>query len=814
MSLWQDTRFGARLLLKDRWFTAVAVVALALGIGANTAVFTIVNAILLRGLPFERPDRIVALSTIDARGRQGGASKLDFQDWQASSHSYTDLAIFLGAPMNLTEEGPAPEQYTGTYVAQSLFSLIGQRPVLGRNFLPEEDRPGAQPVVIIGQTVWKNRYGSDPAILGRVIKANSLLCTVVGVMGPDMRFPFNTDVWLPFSQLPPEARDPKRDVRNVQVIGRLADGVSVARARSELETITAQLARDNPATNKDIRGTVVPYNDRVTGPQLKLILFALMGAVAFVLLIACANVANLLLARSAVRAREIAVRASLGASRMRIIRQLLIESLMLSAVGGVLGLALAVFGVRLFDSALSSPDLGKPYWMTFTMDGSVFAYLAAICIATGVVFGLAPALHISKTDVNEVLKEAGGRSGTGGLRARRWTSALIVVEVVLTLVLLAGAGFMMRSFLSLYRMNIGGDTSHVLTMRLFLPLTKYPRPDARAALTRRLEERLRGVSVLQSSAFTTNPPLFGGFPRQLAVQGHDAPAERRPEVTMVGITSGYFETLGLRPIRGRTFDDVDGTPGHEAAIVNQRLVAMHFGTEDPIGRQITLFDASPSVQQSAPKVATVIGVVPVVRQRDMQAAEPDPVVYLPYKSDPQRSLFLLVRASDEPGRLSAIVRNEARAVEPDVPLFGVMTLDNLLAQQRWPFRVFGSMFAIFAAIALVLSAVGLYAVTAYSVAQRTAEIGVRMALGAEPRHIAWLVLRRGLLQLAIGLPLGIAGALAVGRLLQSVLVQAGGRDPLTIAAIAAVMIAVSVAACLWPARRATRLDPVSALRFE
>jgi putative ABC transport system permease protein len=308
--------------------------------------------------------------------------------------------------------------------------------------------------------------------------------------------------------------------------------------------------------------------------------------------------------------------------------------------------------------------------------------------------------------------------------------------------------------------------------------------------------------------------MFGGFVRQLAVLGRDDPADRRPEVTMVATTSGYFETLGVRPVRGRTFEDVDGTAGHEAAIVNQRLVAMHFPKEDPLGKQITLYDAAPSAQQTAPRTVTIVGVVPSIRQRDMQMAEPDPVVYLPYALDPQRALTLMVRGNGDPGRLTAIVREETRAVEPDVPLFGVMTLDNLLAQSRWPFRVFGTMFAAFAVIALLLSAVGLYAVTAYSVTQRTAEIGVRMALGAEPHHVRWLVLRRAILHLAIGLPLGLAGAFGVGRIMSSVLVAAGGRDPMTVAGIALLMILVSVAACLWPARRATRLDPVLALRYE
>jgi predicted permease len=813
MSVWQDVRFAIRLLLKDRWFTAVAAIALALGIGANTAVFTFVNAILLRGLPFDEPDRIISFGMVDARGRPLGISKLDFEDWQRASHSYKGLSMFLGAPMNLSEEGLAAEQFSGTYVSANLFPLIGQRPALGRDFRPGDDRVEADPVVILGNGVWKNRYGSDPSILGRVIKVNSLFCTVIAVMPPGLRFPFNSDVWVPFSKLPPEARDTKRDVRNLVGLGRLADGVTIAQARAELTGIAATLARDYPATNKDIRATVATFNERVTGPQLRLVLLSLMGAVAFVLLIACANVANLLLARSAQRSREIAVRVSLGASRWRIVRQLLIESLLLASLGGVVGLAVGIIGVRMFDAVVTT-DMGKPYWMTFSMDPIVFVFLTGVCLSTGIIFGLAPALHVSKTDVNEVLKEAGGRSGTGGMRARRWASGLIVVEVVLTLVLLAGAGFMMRSFLALYQMNLGIETSQLLTMRLFLPLTKYPRPEPRAAFARRLEERLHGVSAIQASALTTNPPLFGGFPRQLTVEGRDDPADRRPEVTMVAVTAGYFDTLGVRPARGRAFNDTDGTPGHESAVVNQRFVTMHFPGDDPLGRRITLVDASPTIQQSPPKAVTIVGVVPTIRPRNFQDPDPDPVVYLPYGADPQRNVMLIVRAQGDPGRMTALVREEMRAIEPDLPLFGILTMDQLLAQQRWPFRVFGSMFAIFAAIALILSAVGLYAVTAYSVTQRTPEIGVRMALGAQPLQVMWLVLRRALLHLAIGLPLGVAGAFGVGRLLQTLLVQTSTRDPLTIGTIAALMVVVSVAACLWPARRATRLDPVAALRYE
>jgi putative ABC transport system permease protein len=390
-----------------------------------------------------------------------------------------------------------------------------------------------------------------------------------------------------------------------------------------------------------------------------------------------------------------------------------------------------------------------------------------------------------------------------------------VIELVLTLVLLAGAGFMMRSFLALYQVTIGTDTSQLLTMRMFLPLGKYPTPEPRTALFQRIEARLQGISAIQAVAITSNPPMFGGFLRQLSVDGRTAaPGEQSPEVTMVSISAGYFDTLGVRIVRGRTFDDADGTPGHESALVNQQFVAMHFSGEDPLGRRITLIDGVPSAQPSRPASATIVGIVPTIRQRNFQDPEPDPVVYLPYRADPQRFVNLIVRTAGEPGSLTPLIREEMRAIEPDLPLFGIMTMDQLLALQRWMFRVFGSMFAIFAIIALVLSAVGLYAVTAYSVTQRTAEIGVRMALGAQPRQVLWLVLRRALVHLAIGVPIGIAGAFGVGRLMQTLLVQTSGRDPITIIAIAVVMVVVSLNACFWPARRATRLDPVSALRYE
>jgi putative ABC transport system permease protein len=816
VNLWQDLRLAARLLLKDKWFTAVAALALALGIGVNTTVFTFANAVVLRGLPFSDPDSIVSIAMTDTRGRLFGASRLDVLDWRDAARSFSHLAFLTGASLNVSEQGRPAEQYNGTYGSAILFELIGQRPQLGRDFALSDDVAGAEPVAILSDSVWKSRYAADRTVLGRTIKVNDRVCTIIGVMPPEMKFPFNNDLWLPFALLPPPYQQAKRSVRNLQVIGRLAPGVTLRQARSEIETIVARLTKDHPDTNKDFRASVVAYNDRIAGPQIKVLVYSLLGAVGFVLLIACANVANLLLARSAQRTREIAVRVSLGASRWRIVRQLLVESLVLSIGSGIVGFGLGLAGIRTIDAMLGDPTLGKPYWMKFTIDPIVIGFFAAICIATGVLFGLAPALHVSNTDVNEVMKESGGRSGTGGRRTHRWTSALIVAEVMLTLVLLAGAAFMMRSFLVLYRMDVGTDTSHVLTMRLTLPLTKYPQPEPRIAVYQRIEQRLRGIGSVQASGLTGNPPMFGGFLRQLEVQGRPVdPDGQRPEVTMVPISAGYFEALGIRLLRGRSLIDSDGTPGHESALVNPQFVAMHFNGEDPLGRRITLIDAQPnSAQQSAPAAATIVGIVPPMRQRNFQDAQPDPVVYLPYRADPQRFMFLMLRTVGEPSLAAPLVREQVRAIEPDLPLFGVMTLDQLLAQQRWSFRVFGGMFTIFAGIALVLSAVGLYAVTAYSVTQRTAEIGVRMALGAQPKQVAWLILRRSLVQLSVALPIGVAGAFGVEKLLQSVIVKTNGRDALVIVAITLVMVLVSLAACIWPARRAMDLDPISALRYE
>ena len=483
-SLLQDLRFAARRLVKDRWFTLAAIVALALGIGANSAVFTLVNAVLLRGLPLDNADRIMWIETRDQRGRFVGVSFQDYEDWRAASRTFNGMTLVQNGTMIISGDDPLPESYPGGFISANAFDVIGVKAQLGRGFVAADDKEGAPAVALISGGIWKSRYASDPAIIGKAVRVNTIPATIVGVMPDGFKWPFQSEVWMPMSQRSPVFRLPRQG-RSFMAYGRLAEGVTLEQARSEMKNIAAQLSNQYQDSNKDLTAQVTPFLDFVIGPQIKTMFWALMGAVAFVLLIACSNVANLLLARAADRSREVAVRVALGASRWRVVRQLLVESVLLALISGVVGLGLGYAGIRWFDG--ESQNIGRPYWMTFDMDARVFAFFAVVCVATGIIFGLAPALHISKTNVNDIMKE-GGRSGSGGLRARRWTAALMVTELTLTLVLLAGAGFMMRSFVNLYKLEVGIDTSRILTMGFILPTRKYTSMQSRIDFMRRMEE--------------------------------------------------------------------------------------------------------------------------------------------------------------------------------------------------------------------------------------------------------------------------------------------------------------------------------------
>ncbi len=805
MTFWQDVKYGVRMLARDPGFTAVMVTALALGIGVNTTVFTLVNAVLFRGLPFEHADRVMYLTSSEpSKNRDDlGVSYPDFRDWRAQAKSFHGLAGFSQAPIVVTDSFAAPERYEGYRLTANTFSLMGQQPLLGRDFLPDEDRPGAPPVCILGYSIWESRYGLDPNVLGRTIRVNEAPATIVGVMPKGMKFPMNADMWIP---LVPAGEFEKRDDRNVRAAGRLADGVSLAKARVELAAIARRLEKDYPKSNQGVQSRIVPYNDEFNGGQVRIVFLALLGAVGFVLLIACANVANLLLARSLARSREISIRTALGAGRWRVVRQLLVESVLVGVLGGAVGLLIALWGVRMFDLAVAS--VNKPYWIVFRMDFTVFGYLAAICLATGILFGLAPALQLSRVDLSSTLKE-GGRGASGGARTRYLSGALVVTEVSLSIVLLVGAGLMIRSFLNMYGMTSKFQAERFLVMRLNLPKSKYADDAARVRFYDALEERLSAVPGVRSAVVTTSLPVSWADRWKMEMAGKPPMEEEKlPEVACAITSPAYLATIGIAVVRGRGFTLTDGLPGKEAAIVNQRFAAKYWPGEDPLGKRIRLH-----WQGDRPWV-TVVGVNRDFQQTRPESGEIEPLVYLPYRTKPFGNYAIMVRAGAAPASLANAVRKAIQGIDGDLPVFDVRTLEQQFERNRWPFRVFGSLFTIFALIALLLSSVGLYAMMAYSVTQRTREIGVRIAMGASSGNVLRIVLSQGLRQLAIGLVLGLAAAFGLARVMKTLLVKVTPTDPTTFVTISAVLIAVGIFACWLPARAAMKVDPMVALRYE
>lgn len=802
---WHDVRLAIRLLIKDKWYTAVAVLALGLGIGVNSTIFTFVNAVLIRGLPYEDSHRLMYINSTSPGGGQSldGVSYPDFEEWRAQTRTLEDLGANRGGTMNVSDAERPAERVSGVWLSANSFGLIGQQPLLGRNFLPGEDTPGAQPVAIIGYGLWQNRYGGDAAILGRTIRVNEVPARIVGVMPQGMKFPNTAEMWMP---LVPDGEARKRSARTLGIFGRLRPGVTREQAQAEISALAASIAQRFPDTNKGYGAFVQPYNDRFNGGPIKLVFLSLMGAVALVLLIACANVANLLLARSAARAREMALRVSIGATRWQIIRQLMIESVLLGCVAGVFGLALSYVGVRLFDDAVSS--IQKPYWIVFTMDGTVFAFLAGICVLTGVLFGLAPALQVSRANMAELLKE-GGRSGGAAARSHRFTSAMVVAEVAFTIVLLVAAGLMVRSYMKIESLELGFNTNNLLTGAIQLAEAKWKEPAARLRFQEQLVERVRTVPGVRTVTAASGFPPTGGAPMSIEVEGRPlVDRARAPRALTISIAADHFATLGVSLLRGRLFTGADGEPGSEVAIINERLAAQLFEGQDPIGRRFR-----PLADGDRPWL-TIVGVSPTLRQGNPQQIEPQPVIYQPFRQEPTRNVWLLIRTAIAPEGVMAPIREAVREVNPDQPLYNLRTYESLLSEVSWLWRIFGTLFAIFAAIALVLSAIGLYAVTAYSVTQRTQEIGVRMALGAGRGQVSWLILRRGLAQLAIGTAIGLVGAWFAGGVLETLLVQMSAHDPVTFVVITALLLVITVAACLLPASRAMRVDPVVALRAE
>ena len=801
----QDLRFAARLLLKDVRFTLPAVLALALGIGMNGTMFTIVNA-MIRGLPVDGPERIMSIHARDGVGRWRGfgVSYLDFMDFQAATTTFAGLGAFSQSTITLGEDGRAVERASAAYVSANAFQLLGERPILGRNFVPQDDQPGAPAVVILSSRIWTTRYNGDPSIIGTRVRVNGAQSTVIGVMPDGFRFPVISDLWQPLARLP-GLMGQTRDMRQLQVLGRLADWSTRAEAQAEIESIAARLSREYPATNGNTGAVVARFPGHFAPSP---ILMALMLAVGLVLLLGCINVANLLLARSVGRSRELAMRVALGATRWRIVRQLLVECGLLAVAAGTLGFGFAFVGLWLFASAVAG--ITFPYYIQWTIDGRVGLFVAAVCLGTALIAGLPPAVQASKLAANGSLKE-GERTATSGRGRRRLTTALLTIEVALTMVLLAGAGLMMRSFLAVYRADSVVDAARIVAMPLSLPTEKYRTAEQRTAAYRRLEERLDAIPDVSSSAFANVVPFAGGPSQQMAVDGRrPLRGESQPIVSYVRIRGRYFDTLGLRLLRGRTFTDRDALPGSESAIVNQRLATMFFPNEDPIGRRICL--TAPNAAATLPATcATIVGVSPTVRQQYFQ--EIDPVVYVPAPADASE-LTLIVASHSSPDAVASLLRAEVFALDEGIALNALLPLDQTMTGSRWGHRVFGGMLTAFALVGLLLGAVGLYAVTAFAVVQRTQEIGVRMALGARPGAIVWLFVKRASMPVGFGIGAGLVGALGLGKLLQRFLIQTSPTDPTILVGIAVLLAAVSLVAAFFPARRATRFDPLAALRYE
>ena len=807
--LLRDVQFAGRLLARDKWFSAAAVIAIALGIGANTIGFTIINAAFIRGFAFDQAEQLHAISWRPDRGFRMRLSFTDYEEWRAQSQSFADMAGYVFSAINISDDRAAPLQTQGAWVTANHFDVLRQAARLGRTFAAGEDRRGAAPVVIIGDEIWTTRFNRDPDVVGRTLRVNGVASTIIGVMPEAMKFPENSELWLPF--VPTDAQL-ARDARVLNVFGRLHPGVSTRAADTEIDGIAHRVKAAHPAATKDvIGGQVESLIDRFLGRAVRPMFITVMGAVILVLLIACANVANLLLSRAMFRSREVAVRYSVGATRWRVIRQLLIESIVLSGIGAAIGLALATWGVGVFDAAVQAS--GAPYWLRFTIDYRVLGYVAAICVATGVLFGLAPALHVSRENQHETLKD-GTRGTTTGRRSGRLGSGLVVAELALTVVLLCGAGLMLRSFVALYAVEPGFSLEGLTRMRMQLPPSRYPTAQSRAAFFDQLHGRLAGTAGFQGFASATSVPPLTDETWRVVFEGRPVTdEERQPFVSTVTVTPTYFDVLGVQITRGRGFTDADGRTGSETVVLNQAAVDRHFPGEDPIGRRIR-FVQREDEPEPVQTWRTIIGVTAPFLQGESDEAFKSAVIYLPFRQDTPRTSSLLVRSTLAPASVMRAVRAAMQTIDPDQPVFAIDTLPAVFANERVIYRIFSTLFGVFAIIGLVLSAVGVYGVIAYAVTKRTQEIGVRMAMGARRWDVTWLFLRKGLVQLAIALAIGLPAAVALAIAARFRLVEIEATDPVTIAAIALVVSIVALIACVVPARKAARVDPVIALRSE
>ena len=795
-----DLRFALRMIRSHGWFSLAVVATLALGIGLNTMVFTIINAALFKSVPVPGGARLVAVTSRTPGNGDDGLSLPALLDYRAQARTFAALEGASDQEGVLGEPGNPPQAYHLERATTGVFSMLHIHPVLGRDFLPSDALPGAAPVLMIGYAVWQNRYAGAPSVIGRQVRINEKSATIVGVMPRGFMFPTTVDLWMP---LAPTPNDLKRDNRQLQVFGLLQPGIRIAAAQAELTGIAHRLAAQYSATDKDATALVMSFHERYNGGNIKMVFLLMLASVGFVLLIACANVANMMLSRAVARQREMSIRAALGASRWRVIRQLLIESVLLSVLGGIFGLALAVFGVHWFDLATSS--VGRPYWVQFTMDYSVFGYFAALCILSGLLFGMLPALRSSRPDLNQVLQE--GARSIGHRRGGKLAAVLVVFQFALTLILLTGAGVFVHSLLKTLDSNQSVPARQLMVARFQLPGDRYKDIAARQRFYDQLLPRLRALPGVTRAALTSNPPGLGSAESPIEVEHAriDDPAHR-PVVAYVTASPGYFSTIRLPLLFGRDFNAIDGLASHQAAILTRATAERFWPGQSVLGKRFRLFD-----DQGKPgDWITVVGVTANLAQ-DLTERDPKPLLFVPIQQQDWSGTSLVVESTANP---IAQVRAAVQSLDQDLPLRDVFILNEAVEHQTWYLHLFSKIFMGFALVALVMAAVGIYAVLAQATSRRTQEIGVRIALGASLRNIMLLVMRRGLWQIAAGLALGLAAAFPAARLMASLPIGVSPTDPAVFLVVAALLSLVGLAACWLPARRAAALDPVRAIRYE
>lgn len=803
MSWLSDARLSTRALLKQPGLAVIAVLALTLGIGLTTIMFSIIQGAFWRGLPFAHSDRIVAvaaLDTSDANDSGGDVTQFDYAEWAQAQRSFDLFGAFYQGTINLSDNAGQAERFEGAFLTASTLEIVGVTPFLGRLIQPSDEAAGAPKVVVLGHAMWQRRYLGDAGVIGRTVRMNGQPATVIGVMPEGFKFPSSGELWTALSV---DTRLENRDSAvSVIPVGRLAPGVSIDAANAEFVGLAARTAARFPDTSRTLSADVRPYINRFLGPDVLSTMLTMLGAVFGVLLIACANVANLLIARTAVRTKEIAIRTALGASRARLIRQLLSEAAVLAAVGTVLGLALAQGGISLFNRAIVDTD--PPFWIDIRLDPTVLVFTVGLAVIATLAAGLLPALQASRSDVNDVLKDE--TRGSSGLRVGRMSRALVVVEIALSCGLLVASGLAIKSIVKLKTTDFGFATTDVFTARVGLFESDYPTPESRARFFADLHARLQALPGARAAAIAVNLPATGANRPSIAIDGVKyAGREDHPSTRASAITPGFFETFGRQVTRGRAFRTADDLTAPKVAIVNESFAAKFYGQDDPIGKRFRLSDEAPDAW------ITVVGLAPDLYLDNLENKQPAGF-YTPLAQTPPRFASIAILAAGAPMDMAPAVRREVSALDAGLPIYFVRTMEEFIAQDNWHYQVFGTLFTAFGAAALFLATVGLYAVMSFAVSRRTQEIGVRMALGATGAQVMRLVLRQGLWQVAIGLAIGIALAAGLSQMLTIIMFGVEPWDTMVFVTVVASLFTAALIACLIPARRALRVHPTTALR--